>query len=279
MKLIFFGSGDFAAPVLTRLISEYGREQIVVVTQPDRPAGRHGQLQATPIKQLAQRLDLICQETLPTPEQIQTTDLGVVVDYGKIIPSRLFEQWPLGILNIHPSLLPRYRGPAPIQWALLQGEGVTGVSIMRIDRGVDTGPLLAQQTVDLVQFDTSIAIEKKLAEVGVDLLIKLLPQYIAGELLPQPQPVIGVSYAPRLTRLDGQLLPTDSIAQVWNKYRALQPWPGIYFEEAGKRIKITEMRLEQDRPVIVSVQPAGKRSMTLAAFKQGHHSDLFAHIL
>lgn len=279
MKLIFFGSGDFAVPVLTRLILEYGREQIVVVTQPDRPAGRHGQLQATSIKLLARTLDLICQDSLPTPEQIQTTDLGVVVDYGKIIPPRLFEQWPLGILNIHPSLLPRYRGPAPIQWALLQGEGVTGVSIMRIDRGVDTGPLLAQQTVDLVQSDTSIAVEKKLAEVGVDLLIKLLPQYIASQLLPQPQSAIGVSYAPRLTRLDGQLLPTDSIAQVWNKYRALQPWPGIYFEEAGKRIKITEMRLEQDRPVIVLVQPAGKRSMTLAAFKQGHHSDLFAHIL
>lgn len=276
MKLIFFGSGDFAIPTLERLVQSNCAAISLVITQPDRPVGRHQTPQATPVKLAAHRLGLPVQTHLPATVQ---ADLGVVVYFGAIIPAAWLRQFPLGLLNVHPSLLPAYRGPAPIKRALLDGQQRTGVTIIKLDRGIDTGPVLAQQTLPITLVDTNLTLEQKLSGLGADLMLQVLPRYLAGSLQPTPQSSSGASYAARMTRSDGQLFLSDSPKRLWNTYRALQPWPGVYCMVGTKRIKIVEMIWDDGRPRAVRVQPAGKPTMTVADFKRGYPTISFPPIL
>lgn len=277
MRIIFFGSGEFAIPTLERIVQSPALELVTVVTQPDRPAGRHHQLQSTPMTHAAQRLGVPHQTDWPTPEL--SAPLGIVVYFGRIIPQAVLNQFSHGVLNIHPSLLPAYRGPAPIKQALLNDEVVTGVTIMRLDAGLDTGPIVAQRSLPIANEDSNVTLEKKLAELGADLLITVLPAYLAGTVSLQPQLTKDASYAAPLTRADGLITPNLTPRQIWNMYRALQPWPGIYVEANGQRIKVLEMDWRNQQPVVVKLQPAGKRPMSVAEFKRGYPAVVFPNLL
>ncbi len=278
MKIIFFGSGELALPSLRSLAADARFELIAVVTQPDKIAGRRKKLQPTPVKVFARTLHLPIFTTL-TAAPIKKAEVGVVIDYGKIIPARIIQQLPFGILNIHPSLLPAYRGPAPIQQAILNDDTITGVSIIKIDSGVDTGPLLAQESILINSHDTAITLEKKLAELGADLLLTALPDYLSGRLQPYPQPDHNISYAPKLRRATGELLSCDSQRQIWNKFRALQPWPGVWFSHHGKRYKIIDLEQRNNKLIFNTIQPEGKNVMTLSEFKRGYPAVSFSDIL
>lgn len=276
MTFIFFGSGTFALPALRMLVKSRLGEIAMVITQPDRPFGRTRTLTATPVKQCAQQLSLPVHEKNPKDA---IYDIGIAVDFGKIISRSTIACFRFGILNIHPSLLPAYRGPAPIQHALLAGDRFTGVSIICIDAGIDTGPLLAQRRIEITPTDTAQTLELKLAEMGAQLLLKVLPAYVDGKCRRTPQHTTGVSVAPKLTRAHGKLRPSMTIHDVWNHYRALHPWPGVFFTSDGKRIKITKMIWGKNAPIITELQPEGKRKMSVAEFKQGYPTISFSNLL
>ncbi len=276
MKIIFFGSGEFALPTLRALYQHYGQNLVQVVTQPDRPAGRSQLLQATPVKQLALQLKL---PVTHTTEQLPEADLAVVVYYGVILTQSVLQHFPLGMLNIHPSLLPRWRGPSPIRSAILANDTLTGVTVMRLDAGMDTGPILKQQAIPLQLQDTNITLEQRLAERGAELLMETLPGYVAGHIQPIAQATEGVTLSKMVRKADGELHPTMTHQAMWNSYRAMQPWPGVFFKQDGKRYKITDARWENDRLYFDRIQPEGKQPMALADFKRGYPSVLFADII
>lgn len=235
VKLIFMGTAEFACPSLSALQAAADFEVVAVVTQPDRPAGRHLALSPPPVKVAAQQLGLpVCQpERARDPaflQQVQqwAPDLIVVAAYGQLLPAALLAIPRWGCLNVHASLLPKYRGAAPIQWALLNDEPQTGVTIMKIDEGLDTGPILAQQTTPIQPTDTAQTLHDRLAALGADLLVRTIPLYVTGQLSPRPQPAEGVSYARKITKQDGLLDWTQPARAVWNRVRALNPWPGAF---------------------------------------------------
>ncbi len=300
IKTIFMGSPDFALPTLKRLAQAY---QIVgVVTQPDREAGRGRVLTAPPVKLLAQELDLPVMQParLREPAAMEqlfqwSPDLIVVAAFGQILRPAVLDLPRFGCINVHGSLLPRHRGAAPIQAAILSGDAQTGVTIMKMDPGVDTGPMLAQQTLRITPDDTASTLSQRMAEMGAQLLIETLPAYLAGELLPQPQPTEGATYAPMLKKEDGELdfnQPADDLAR---RVRAFSPWPGAFTTWQGRTLKILSAHavntpeslaahktgkelVYQGLPAVVcgagllvidEIQPAGKNSMTGKGFLNG----------
>lgn len=235
LKLIFMGTAEFACPSLSALRAHPGFEVVAVVTQPDRPAGRHLALSPPPVKVAAQQLGLpVWQpERARDPaflHQVQqcAPELIVVAAYGQLLPAALLAIPRWGCLNVHASLLPKYRGAAPIQWALLNDEPQTGVTIMKIDEGLDTGPILAQETVRIEPTDTAQTLHDRLAALGAELLVRTIPPYVGGQLAPKPQPAQGASYARKITKDDGLLDWTQPARAVWNRVRALNPWPGAF---------------------------------------------------
>ncbi len=295
-RLVFMGSPDFAVPSLEALAARY--PIVGVVTQPDRPAGRGGTLKPPAVKQAALRLGLpvIQPEKLRQPEAMDqlrawAPDLIVVAAFGQILRPEVLDLPPFGCLNVHASLLPRWRGAAPIQAAILHGDRETGVTIMKMDPGVDTGPILARRALPIAPDETGGSLFEKLARLGADLLLETLPPYLSGELVPQPQPEEGVTYAPMLKKEDGLLDFGQPAAALERRVRAMNPWPGAYFEWNGAPLKVLRARLEQEpspgagrrltvegRPalgcgegilVLEEVQPAGKRPMSGKAFLAG----------
>jgi methionyl-tRNA formyltransferase len=208
---------------------------IAVVSQPDKPRGRDLKLQPTPVKALA------LAESLPVLQPARARDeafiselrrlapeLIVVTAYGQILPQAILDLPRFGCLNVHTSLLPRYRGAAPIQWAILSGDSETGVTIMKMDAGLDTGPMLAQETTPITATDTAQTLHDRLAELGAALLVRTIPDYISGQIVPQPQPAEGASYARKITKDDGRMDWTQPANVLWNRVRGLTPWPGAF---------------------------------------------------
>ena len=245
LHLVFCGTPRFAVPTLDRL-GEAGFHVDLVVTQPDRPKGRGLELVPSPVKQRALQLGL----QIAQPESIKNNDAFraqltalkpdaiIVVGYGRIIPQWMLDLPPLGNLNLHASLLPKYRGAAPIQWAIARGETITGVTTMRIDAGLDTGDILLQQETPIASDDTAETLAPKLAAVGADLTVETLRGLQAGTIHPRRQDQAHATLAPILRKEDGLLDFSHPATEILNRMRGFQPWPGAYSRFRGKTLHV-----------------------------------------
>ena len=244
MKIVFAGSPQFAVPTLERLVAA-GYDIRAVVTQPDRPVGREQQLQPPPVKQAGVRLGLSVfqPEKIKSPEaraffeQVQP-EAVVVVGYGQILPPWLLELPRYGCINLHASLLPAYRGAAPIQWAIANGEIKTGNTTMLLDPGMDTGPILLQWETEVGPEETAVALGERLRVAGADLMIETLRGLEAGTITPQPQDNSRASRAPLLKKEDGLIDWNWPAQQIFNRIRGFLPWPGAYTCFRSKKLQV-----------------------------------------
>lgn len=244
MRLAFLGTPVFAVPTLEQVVKA-GHQVMLVVTQPDRPRGRGQQPAPPPVKQAAIRLGLpVYQpERIRSPEAVErlrelASEGMVVVGYGQIIPQVVIELAPLGIINVHASLLPKYRGAGPIQWAILNGETRTGVTTMRIDAGLDTGDMLLKAETEIGPAENAVELGRRLALLGADLLIKTLDGLKKGEIEPQRQNPAEATLAPLLKKEDGVMDWTLPAQVLQNRVRGLQPWPGAFTTFRGQTLHI-----------------------------------------
>jgi len=257
MRVIFMGTSTFARPTLQRLIdgpdpstgSGQAVDVVAVVTQPDRRAGRGRRVQMSPVKELALAHDLpvLQPPTLRAPEAVAKLasfqpDVVVVAAFGQILRPAVLDLPSLGCLNVHASLLPRWRGAAPIVAALLAGDAETGVTIMHMDAGLDTGPTLSQVAGPIRDDETAVTLERRLAERGADLLAETLPRWARGEIQARPQPEAGVTYAPQISKQDGRVDWTRPAVELGRRWRAYQPWPGLYTDYRGRNLKLVRVR-------------------------------------
>jgi methionyl-tRNA formyltransferase len=306
MRVVFMGSPDFSIPTLAELARLH--EVIGVVTQPDRPAGRGRQTRVSVVKQfaIAHGLRVMGPESLRAPQAVsQLTglrpELIVVAAYGQILPQAVLDLPPHGCLNVHASLLPRWRGASPIQAAILNGDSETGVSIMLMDAGLDTGPILGQRATPIGASETGGSLGLRLARLGADLLIELLPAHLAGDLRPDGQDEARATYAPRLKKASGLIDLHLPAAQLARQVRAFQPWPGSYLQWNLRRLLVHAARavaMDKLAPgqafklerlpalgtgdgalVLEQVQPEGKRAMDGHAFLLGSPDFLDARLL
>ena len=291
------GSPEFAVPALNALAASY--PLVGVVTQPDRPAGRGGVLKPPAIKGASLELGIpvIQPEKIRTPEAMDqlrawAPDLIVVAAFGQILRPDLLNLPRFGCINIHGSLLPRWRGAAPIQAAILAGDNETGITIMKMDPGIDTGSLLSQRKVPINSNDSSGTLTEKLTLTGTELLLETLPPYLSGSLIPQPQPGFGATYAPILKKEDGRLdFINQTAVALDRRVRAMNPWPGAFFEWNGTPLKVLHVRINSETNpipgtrlkvdgypaigtsqgilILDEVQPAGKKPMQGKAFLAG----------
>src|SRR5512141_2054911 len=294
-RVIFMGSPDFSLPTLRALANAY--DVVGVVTQPDRASGRGRELKAPPVRTLAIELGIpvIQPEKLRQPEameQLRTwnPDVIVVAAFGQILKKDVLDLPQFGCINVHASLLPRWRGAAPINAAILHGDEETGVTIMKMDVGLDTGPILSQRSIPLTPEDTAGSVFEKLSHLGADLLIETLPDYLSGKIEPVPQPEEGMTYAPMLKKEEGQLDFTHPAEELERRVRAFNPWPGAFMDFDGTLLKIHRAHaaaeeaevgqrlIYQDQPavgagsgllILDEVQPAGKKSMSGKSFLAG----------
>jgi len=235
LRIVFMGAAELSCASLQALIASPDFQVLAVVTQPDRPKGRDLKLQPTPVKELALRENLVVLQ----PEKARSEsflgeiralapDLIAVAAYGQILPKSILDLPRFGCLNVHTSLLPKYRGPAPIQWAILNGDTETGVTIMKIDVTLDTGDILAQDRTPIAPEDNSATLHDRLARMGAELLVRKIPEYTTGKLTPRPQPTEGVSYARKITKQDGRIDWHQPARAIWSQIRGLVPWPGAF---------------------------------------------------
>jgi methionyl-tRNA formyltransferase len=240
LRIIFMGTADFACSGLRALGQSPDFNVAAVVTQPDRPRGRHLKPQPSPVKTVAleKNLPVLQPERAREENFIRQLrdlqpDLIVVAAYGQILPAGILELPRHGCVNVHASLLPKYRGASPIQSAILNDEAETGVTIMKMDAGLDTGPILTQTKTPIRADDNSQTLHDRLAQMGAELLVQTIPDYVAGKIQPRPQPVEGVSYAPKIKKQDGLLDWNLTARQLWNRIRAFTPWPGAFTHLKG----------------------------------------------
>jgi len=296
-KIIFFGTPDFAVPALRELAENFSIE--AVITQPDKPKGRKKELIAPPVKKYATSRDfLILQPKKLDKDFVKQLkkfkpDLGIVVAYGKILPKQILDLPKHGCLNIHASLLPKYRGAAPIQAALLNGDGKTGITIMKMDEGLDTGDIISSQNIKIEEKDNLQILHDKLSEFGAQLLIKTIPDYIAGKIKPQKQDETKASVFPTISKGQGRILWKNSAEHIFNQIRAFTPWPGAYTFFNNKKLDIIEAEpvdCEENRLIgqvytigdrvlvqckencleIKKVKLEGKKQMDIKSFVNGH---------
>lgn len=258
LSLIFCGTPTFAVPALERLAAA-GHRIHLVVTQPERPKGRGLELMASPVKQSAQKLNL----PITQPERIKTNEefrarlvalnpeAIIVVGYGRIIPQWMLDLPPLGNINLHASLLPKYRGAAPIQWAIANGETVTGNTTMRIDAGLDTGDILLQRQLPIKPDDTAETLGPPLADMGADLLVETLAGLQAGTARPRKQDESRATLAPILKKEDGLIDFSRNATEIYNRLRGFQPWPGAHTKFRGKNLQVFAAR-----PAAENIRPA-----------------------
>ncbi|MGA7463270.1 MAG: methionyl-tRNA formyltransferase [Candidatus Korobacteraceae bacterium] len=243
--LIFCGTPQFAVPTLEKLVASGFRVKLVV-TQPDRPSGRGMEVVASPVKRTAIALDLpvIQPDKIKNNEEFRAQlqqiapEAIIVVGYGRIIPQWMIDLPPLGNLNLHASLLPKYRGAAPIQWAIAMGEQITGVTTMRINAGLDTGDILQQIEERITAEDTAMTLAPRLAQAGAELMISTLAGLKNGTIAPRPQDDARATLAPILKREDGQIDFARTAIDTWNRLRGFQPWPGAFTKFRGKMLHI-----------------------------------------
>ncbi len=303
MKVVYMGTPAYSVAPLARLL-EGGHEVAAVVTQPDRPAGRGRGLQPPPVKAFAESMGLrTLQPATLRDADAQAEllslepDVIVIAAYGLILPRRVVEAPPLGCVNIHPSLLPRHRGPSPVAFTILEGDETAGVSIMLLDRGTDSGPVIAQESRPALPTDTTGALTEELFGRGADMLARVLPAYGRGELTPTPQNDDRATYARKLSKEDGWIRWELPAVELWRQARAFAPWPGSYTRWRGGLLKVVEaislpsqfatppgtvLRLPPDGPAavgvatgngtlgLVRVQSEGRRVMDAAEFLRGH---------
>ena len=289
------GSPDFALPSLRALADVY--EVVGVVTQPDRASGRGRELKPPPVKVLAQELNIpvVQPDKLKQPEAMEqlrawAPDLIVVAAFGQILRKDVLELPQYRCINVHASLLPRWRGAAPINAAILHGDEATGVTIMQMDVGLDTGPMLAKRSIRLKPDDTAGSVFQALSTLGADLLLETLPDYLSGKIQPEPQPDDGATYAPMLNKQDGKLDFSHDVTDLERRVRAFNPWPGTFMDFEGTNLKVHRAHVEtgsasagqrlivENQPavgagggvlILDEVQLAGKKSMSGKSFMAG----------
>ncbi|HEX3322602.1 MAG TPA: methionyl-tRNA formyltransferase [Terriglobales bacterium] len=303
LKLVFAGTPRFAVPTLEKL-AEMGHRIAFVLTQPDKARGRGMEITPSPVKEAAQQLGIPIQqpETIKNNVELREAltrlapDAIIVVGYGRIIPQWMIDLPQFGNINLHASLLPKYRGAAPIQWAIARGETTTGVTTMRIDAGLDTGDILLQKQVAIEEKDTAETLGPKLANQGADLMVETLGGLIEGAITPRAQNHADASLAPILKKEDGIVDFTRSAKEIVDRLRGFQPWPGATTVFRGKGMKITQARVAEEtisemsnpgtlgvRPgrlyvhsgartalEIIEVQPEGKKRMSVSDFIHGY---------
>jgi methionyl-tRNA formyltransferase len=311
MLLVFCGTPQFAVPTLEKLV-EVGHSVPLVVTQPDRPRGRGMEVAVSPVKAAAIRLGI----AVVQPATIKNNadfrdqllairpDAIIVVGYGRIIPQWMIELPRFGNLNLHASLLPKYRGAAPIQWAIANGESATGVSTMRIDAGLDTGDILMQREISIAAEDTAETLGPKLASIGADLMVETLRGLQTGQVRPTPQDHSRATLTSILKKEDGRMDFARSARDLFNRLRGFQPWPGAFTTFKGKTlqvhraqpmhhtVKMTQGELAVDGTrlfvgcgknedttlEIIEVQPEGKRRITAQEFINGYQPKSGDHL-
>ena len=301
MRIVFFGSPEFALPSLEALAG-HGHDIALVVSQPDRPVGRSQQVAATPVKQAALAAGL----AITQPEKIRNNaefraqlvaiapDAIVVVAYGRIIPPWMLALPRMGCINLHASLLPKYRGAAPIQWAVAMGETITGNTTMLLEEGLDTGPILLQQKIAIDPEQTAADLFDVLAKAGAPLVVETLAALANGSIQPKAQDDSKATLAPLLEREDGRMdFATCTATELWNRWRGFQPWPGVFAVLDGKkliahRLKLAErtssdlpgeVRVENQRMLVacagntwiemIELQLEGKKRLAAAEFLRG----------
>jgi methionyl-tRNA formyltransferase len=299
LNLVFCGTPRFAVPTLDKLVKA-GFDLRLVVTQPDKPRGRGLELAPSPVKQRAVEYNL----SLAQPQKIKNNqefrsqleaiapDAIIVVGYGHIIPQWMIDLPRFGNINLHASLLPKYRGAAPIQWAIAHGEAVTGVTTMRIDAGLDTGDVLLQKEVAIQAEDTAETLAPRLAAIGADLMDETLQGLEAGTVHPRSQDGMHATFAPLLKKEDGRIDFQGTGQEIYNRLRGFQPWPGAYTSFRGKNLNIwavrpierttpaAELLLQDDRLIVgagsstalelLELQPEGKKRMSAKDFVHGY---------
>ena len=300
MRIVFMGTPDFAVPSLEALLKS--EHQVVgVVTQPDRPKGRGQEVVFSPVKAVCQREGIPVLQPLKMKDPTfldalrqWRPDVIVVTAYGRILPPAILALPPRGCINVHGSLLPKYRGAGPIQWAVIRGEQQTGITTMFMAEGMDTGDMLLQETVEIRADDTAGTLAPRLAEVGGRLLVETLRRLEAGTLTPQPQDDAQATMAPLLKKEDGVVDWTLSAMEIANRVRGLSPWPGAYTHVNGERwvlwrvavgletsgaVPGTVTKVSKDRVEVatgdgtiqlIEIQPSNSRRMTMAQYLAGH---------
>ena len=307
MRVVFMGSPEFAIPTLSGLAREYS--VVAIVTQPDRPAGRGRTPRPAAAKQFAVKagIPVLQPERLRSATAIEQLagirpDLIVVAAYGQILPQRVLDLPVHGCLNVHASLLPRWRGASPVQSAILNGDNETGVTIMQMDAGLDTGPIVAQRRTTIGEHETGGRLSTRLAQLGADLLTEVLPAYLTGELEPAPQDESRATHAPMLRKSDGELdlrLPAHQLERI---IRAYEPWPGSFLTWGEhRRLLIRQAQSHQETAVapgvvhqvdrlpaigtgqgvllLLRVQPEGRREIDGQAYLRGSPEFLGARLL
>lgn len=296
MRTVFLGTPEFAVPTLEALAASE-HQILAVFTQPDRPKGRGNQLAEPPVKVAAKRLGLPVHqpERIRRPENVELLrnlkpDVMVVVGYGQIIPQPIIDLPEYGILNVHASLLPRYRGAAPIQWAIANGEDTTGVTIMQIDAGLDTGDMLQKESLSIYPEETAPELSARLAPMGAALLVDTLVKIQRGEAMREHQDNDEATLAPILKKEDGLIDWSNAASTIYNRFRGFQPWPGAYTSFRGQQLTIVRAVLADGSAVpgslssekrrlfagcrggrleILELQLAGKKRMAADAFLNG----------
>jgi methionyl-tRNA formyltransferase len=300
--IVFMGTPDFAVPTLQALVKAGEKRpspfnMVGVVTQPDRPAGRGRALMPPAVKTAALRLGLpvLQPEKLRLPEamqQLQTwsPDVIIVAAFGQILRPEVLDLPKYGCINVHGSILPRWRGASPIQAAILAGDQETGITIMKMDPGIDTGPILSQRYIPIAPDETGGTLFEKLAPLGAELLLETLPKYLSGEIQPRLQPEEGATYTKMIKKEEGLLDPARPAGELERRVRAFNPWPGAYLLYNGKPLKVEHASIapvtanagqrviHQGLPalgtpegllVLEEVRPAGKKTMSGKAFLAG----------
>jgi methionyl-tRNA formyltransferase len=313
MRVVFMGTPEFAVPTLRHLVnSEFS--VVGVVCQPDRPSGRGKKIQFGPVKTLAlaQNLPIVQPEKMKAPTFLETLqswnpDVIVVAAFGRILPQGILDLPPKGCLNVHGSLLPKYRGAAPIQWAVINGESETGVTIMVMDAGLDTGAILEQGAMPISEEDTAGDVTARMAELGGGLLVSTLKKWMAGTIEAKVQNESEATLAPILKKEDGLLDWSQSATALANRIRGLSPWPGGYTFVEGERWGVWKVQVEEDDGNsglslekkyhasgtiigvlkqgiqvqtgdgvlrLIEIQPANKKRMAVTQYLAGHHIEL-----
>lgn len=310
-RIVFMGTPEFAVPCLEALI-QAGYPVVMAVTQPDKPVGRKRVMTAPPIKQTAMAHDIPVYQPHKlrnNPEAVETlesaqADLFVVVAYGKILPQNILDIAARGCINVHASLLPKYRGSAPIQWSIVKGEHLTGVTTMVLDAGMDTGDMLLKKEVAIALNDTATSLSDKLSSAGAQLLLDTLPGYLSGNIQPQAQDEAKATAIPLLKKEDGEMDWHQSATELYNQVRGFAPWPGTFSYFQNKTLKVLQARLGVDETPhqgnpgqilaigqdfirmrcgegvldLLEVQLAGGKAMDAGSFARGHRLES-AHFL